>query len=138
MFSTAERQKLICPPAGNRTQPLRLKAESSTPVCYKRLYYTAHSIQLMSSYRLYFNLSFICTGGEIRTPIAGFGDQNSTIELHPQFIFPSFLTQRLVVIKPVKLLCGQGGARTHDTQIFNLVLYQLSYLTFCTPIRTRT
>ena len=25
----------------------------------------------------------VCTGGEIRTPITGFGDQDSTIELHP-------------------------------------------------------
>ncbi len=26
-----------------------------------------------------------CTGGEIRTPINGFGDRYSTLELHPYF-----------------------------------------------------
>jgi hypothetical protein len=25
----------------------------------------------------------VCTGGEIRTPISGFGDRHSTLELHP-------------------------------------------------------
>ena len=46
---------------------------------------------LKSSYRLYLRLLFIffilllfiiCTGAWARTKIAGFGDQNSTIELH--------------------------------------------------------
>lgn len=30
----------------------------------------------------------LCTGGEIRTPINGFGDRYSTLELHPYIVQP--------------------------------------------------
>ena len=32
---------------------------------------------------LFFHYIKFSTGGEIRTPIDGFGDHNSTVELHP-------------------------------------------------------
>ena len=37
---------------------------------------------------------------------------------------------------PVK--SGDGGNRTPDTRIFSPLLYQLSYITICTPPRIRT
>ncbi len=41
------------------------------------------SIEPCTKLNSFLIINFLCTGGEIRTPISGFGDRHSTLELHP-------------------------------------------------------
>jgi|GEM_PF-2107911 hypothetical protein len=44
---------------------------------------TSSSTEPCIKFTSFFIITFLCTGGEIRTPISGFGDRHSTLELHP-------------------------------------------------------
>jgi hypothetical protein len=104
------------------------------------------------------------TGGEIRTPIDGFGDHNSTIELHPCVVTPNGLepltpslkvrcsnqlsyeviltlllhTNILFVSEHHFCYCGESWLRSNSSGFSVQCFYQVSFFSLCWNDKTRT